>query len=63
MKAKIKLKYRDGSEFNFEYSCDGSELDALVILRMVCRGVLMVSIASEVIATDEKGVELYWLTK
>lgn len=58
MKATVFLTYRDESEICFEYSCDESKESALATLMMVCRGVLMASMASKVVAYDEDGFDL-----
>ena len=58
MKASINLEYRDGSEVWFDFDCSDSDSTALAVLMMVCRGVLMVSLANRVIAYDEEGFDI-----
>lgn len=58
MKATVFLTYRDDSEICFEYSCDESKENALATLLMVCRGVLMASLANKVTAYNEEGFDI-----
>lgn len=58
MKACVNLEYRDGSEVWFDFECSDSEPQALATLMMVCRGVLMASMANRVVAYNEEGFDI-----
>ena len=58
MKASVNLEYRDGSEVWFNFDCSDSDSKALATLMMVCRGVLMASMANRVVAYDEEGFDI-----
>ena len=59
MKATVFLTYNDDSEVCFEYNCEESNTNALATLMMVCRGLLMVSMASRVTAYNEDGFYIF----
>lgn len=58
MKASVNLEYRDGSDVWFDFDCSDPETEALATLMMVCRGVLMASMAYRVIAYNEEGFDI-----
>lgn len=58
MKASVCLEYKDGSEVWFDFECSESESRALATLRMVCRGVLMASMANLVVAYNDEGFDI-----
>lgn len=58
MKASINLVYRDDSEVWFDFDCSESTPNALATLMMVCRGVLMASMAKRVVAYNEEGFDI-----
>ena len=58
MKATVFLTYDDDSEVSFEFKCDEPESSAHATLLMVCRGVLMVSMACKVTAYNEEGFDI-----
>lgn len=58
MKATVFLTYSDDSEIFFYFSCIAPDNDALALLMMVTRGVLMASMAKSVCAYDEDGFEI-----
>lgn len=55
MKATVFLIYKDDSKVCFEFECNEPDKDAVATLLMVCRGVLMVSMAVRVEAYHEDG--------
>lgn len=63
MKATIFLTYRDDSEVCFTFECEEEESQALATLRMVCRGTLMASMASLIVAYNEEGFDICSYTK
>jgi len=58
MKASVNLEYSDGSEVWFDFDCSESVPQALATLMMVCRGVLMASMANRVVAYNEEGFDI-----
>lgn len=58
MKASICLEYKDESEVWFDFESSESENDALATLMMVCRGTLMASIASRIVAYNDEGYDI-----
>lgn len=58
MKATVFLTYKDDSEVCFEFICDESTTNANATLMMVCRGLLMVSMACKVVAYNEEGFDI-----
>ena len=59
MKAKVYLRYSDGSETSFKFESDDSECGAIATLSMVCRGTLRASTAERVLAYDDDGNYLF----
>lgn len=58
MKATVFLTYKDDSEVCFELNFDESATNALATVMMVCRGLLMVSMACKVTAYNEEGFDI-----
>lgn len=58
MKATVFLTYSDDSETSFEFKSYDSEVDALALLYMVCRGTLTASLAVKVQAFNEDGFDI-----
>ena len=59
MKANVILTYSDDSKICFEFKCDKSSNDALELLKVVCRGALMASMAYKVTAYNEDGFDVF----
>lgn len=58
MKATIFLEYNDSSEVSFEFKSWDPDHDALATLYMVCRGTLMASSASRIVAYNDEGFDI-----
>lgn len=58
MKATICLEYNDGSEVFFDFESSDPDRDALATLYMVCRGTLMASSASRIVAYNDEGFDI-----
>lgn len=58
MKATICLEYNDSSEVFFDFESSDPDHDALGTLKMVCRGTLMASSASRIVAYNDEGFDI-----
>ena len=58
MKATVCLEYKDGSEVFFDFECSDPDRKALATLYMVCRGTLMASSASRIVAYNDEGFDI-----
>lgn len=58
MKAEVCLTYKDESEVWFVFTSEDPDKDALATLEMVCRGTLMASMASKIVAYDEDSFDI-----
>lgn len=58
MKATVCLEYKDDSEVFFDFECSDTDNEALATLMMVCRGTLMASSASRIVAYNDEGFDI-----